>query len=104
MGDSQGADDSKSEREDAATLAGSQITTLQVRSDTGKQTLILKMRFGDTIGDVRREIGKLAVAPDAGYQLRTAFPARVYDDDTETLQDAGLTPNATLLMRTTAGK
>jgi len=30
------------------------------------------------------------------YLLKTAFPPTLHDDDTATLDDSGLTPNATL--------
>lgn len=33
------------------------------------------------------------------YELRSAFPARAYDDDEVTLEAAGLTPSATLFMK-----
>jgi hypothetical protein len=36
---------------------------------------------------------------DGPYELRTAIPNRAYDDVTQTLRDAGLIPNATLMIR-----
>jgi hypothetical protein len=36
---------------------------------------------------------------DGTYEVRTAVPNRAYTDLTQTLQDAGLTPNATLMLR-----
>ena len=36
---------------------------------------------------------------DGTYEVRTAVPNRACTDLTQTLQDAGLTPNATLMLR-----
>ncbi len=33
------------------------------------------------------------------YEVRTAVPSRAYTDMSQTLKDAGLTPNATLMLR-----
>ena len=33
------------------------------------------------------------------FEIRNAYPPRTFDDDEMTLADAGLTPNATLLLR-----
>jgi hypothetical protein len=82
-----------------------QVATLQVRSEDGKQAFILKMKYADTIGRVKKCIDKHRAAqlqqpPTVGsYELRSAFPARVHTDDSMTLQEAQLVPNATLYMR-----
>ena len=36
---------------------------------------------------------------DGGYEVRTAVPSRAYTDLDQTLKDAGLTPNATIMLR-----
>ena len=33
------------------------------------------------------------------FEIRNAYPPQTFDDDEMTLADAGLTPNATLLLR-----
>ncbi len=71
------------------------ITTLQVKSDSGRQTLLLKFRFGDTIGDVYDYVD-MHRTKGTQYTLRTSFPAATYTDRSVTLQDAGLVPNAVL--------
>ena len=43
------------------------------------------------------------VAGGGGYELRTAFPARAYADDAQTLEGAGLVPNASLLLHRRRG-
>lgn len=35
------------------------------------------------------------------YEIRTGFPPRAYNDLNQTLQDAGLVPNATLFLKAT---
>lgn len=74
------------------------ITTIQVRSDSGRQTIVVKLRFDDTIGDLRRAILSHRTRGSA-FEIRTAFPNRSYTDDAQTLRDAGLTPNAAVLLR-----
>ena len=34
------------------------------------------------------------------YEIVSTFPAKVYDDQSATLQESGLTPNAALYLRT----
>jgi hypothetical protein len=36
---------------------------------------------------------------EGSYEVRTAVPSRAYTDDAQTLLDAGLTPNATIMLR-----
>ncbi len=36
---------------------------------------------------------------DGDYERRTAIPNKSYDDSAQTLRDAGLIPNATLMVR-----
>ena len=78
--------------------ASKDIATLQVKNDDGCQTLIIKLRFGDTIGALRKfiDMHRLSGSP---YEIRTAFPNKSYDDTSQTLQEAGLVPNAVLMLR-----
>eukprot|EP00955_Chlamydomonas_euryale_P064155 358866-Chlamydomonas_euryale.AAC.2 len=81
-----------------------EIATLQVKTEDGSQTLVLKLRYDDTIGALRKCIDAHRGAKAGGggakaYQMRTAFPARAYDDVGETLRAAGLVPNATLFLK-----
>ncbi len=73
------------------------VTTLRIRHGSGP-VMVVKMRHTDTIGALRVAL-KPHVHPGQAYELRTAFPARAYADDAESMQDAGLTPNATLDLR-----
>lgn len=74
------------------------ITTLQVKSDSGQATILLKMRYSDTLRDVRRYVDQHRTETTE-YELRTAFPARAYTDASQTLKEAGLVPNAVLMIR-----
>ena len=93
-----------------------ELTTLRIKSEKGDNTFILKMRFSDTIRDVRsclnkqRSLISLSVynfsylsefrsKASTAYQIVSAFPNRVYDNDEATLKECGLTPNATLHLK-----
>lgn len=75
----------------------------------GAATLIVKLKFDDTVGDLRNallpHIGSSAVGSSTGstggFELRTAVPPKAYSDDNQSLRAAGLTPNATLFVRRT---
>jgi hypothetical protein len=76
------------------------MTTLQVRSEDGTQTLVLRMSESDTIGDVVRHVSQhRASGSSAPFHLRTAFPAKEHRDTAQTLREAGLVPNATMMLR-----
>ncbi|XP_069130862.1 UBX domain-containing protein 11-like isoform X3 [Argopecten irradians] len=75
------------------------ISTLRVKSDSGNQTYILKMKFWETIGDLRKYIDMHRPMGLPDYQIVSAYPTKVYDNHSETLESAGLTPNAVLHIR-----
>uniref|UniRef100_A0A674J7I1 UBX domain-containing protein 11 n=1 Tax=Terrapene triunguis TaxID=2587831 RepID=A0A674J7I1_9SAUR len=72
------------------------ISTLRIKSENGEQTYIVKMLFTETIGDLRRH---LQVQDHSPYEIISTFPQRVYADNFMTLQECGLIPNASLLLR-----
>lgn len=75
--------------------------TLRVKSEDGKQTLLLKMRPTDTIAEVRALVDAYRTygSQEKPYELRSAFPAKAYTDLQSTLQAAGLAPASTLFVR-----
>jgi len=77
-------------------IAQSDITTIRVKSEKGDKTYIIKMKYSDTIGDLRRQINKMRQQKMTNYKLKSSFPNQIYDDDNATLEDCGLVPNATL--------
>ena len=72
------------------------VATLRIKSQKGDQTYILKLKFTDTIASVRKYINKVRPELHDHYRIKTSFPNMVYDDVTQTLEQAGLVPNATL--------
>ncbi|XP_071381533.1 UBX domain-containing protein 11 [Centroberyx affinis] len=75
------------------------VTTLRVKSEDGNHSYILKMRFSETIGDLRQHLDKLRGEGVSGYDIISVYPQCCYSDDCQTLLSCGLTPNATLLLR-----
>ncbi|XP_072178322.1 UBX domain-containing protein 11-like [Diadema setosum] len=75
------------------------VTTLRVKSEKGDHTFILKLRFRDTIRDLRMHLDKERKSQSVDYDLVTTFPNRVYTELDSTLEENGLTPNATILVR-----
>ena len=82
-----------------------EVTTLQVKSEDGSETYVLRLKYEDTIGDVRLALNRHRRAPAgrevpaAKYEIQSGFPPRTFGDTHETLRDAGLVPNATLFLR-----
>lgn len=75
------------------------VASLHVRF-AGHATLLLKLRYGDTLADVCRFVAShLGGLARQRFEVRSNFPARVFTDDSQTLADAGLVPNATLHVR-----
>ena len=85
------------------------ITTLRVKPGDGTPTLLLKMRYNDTIGTVRdlvlTELRKHSPVPYAdqyqahSLELRSVFPSRIHRNYSNSLFQEGLTPNANLVVR-----
>ena len=83
------------------------VSTLRVKGMDGQKMYIVKLAGDDTVGKLRRYLrsaGAGAGADDKGcesqnFEIRNAYPPRTFADDALTLRDAGLVPNATLLLR-----
>uniref|UniRef100_A0A674JBI9 UBX domain-containing protein 11 n=1 Tax=Terrapene triunguis TaxID=2587831 RepID=A0A674JBI9_9SAUR len=75
------------------------ISTLRIKSENGEQTYIVKMLFTETIGDLRRHLAQSRDGEPQPYEIISTFPQRVYADNFMTLQECGLIPNASLLLR-----
>ena len=54
--------------------------------------------YDDTIGDVRAAMDRQRGGKALRYEIRTAFPPVTYADDAQTLREAGLVPNAALVL------
>ncbi|XP_012975604.2 UBX domain-containing protein 11 isoform X2 [Mesocricetus auratus] len=75
------------------------LSMLRVKSENGEQAFLLMMRPDDTVGDVRNLLAQARDMDPATFEIFSTFPPMVYQDDSLTLQAAGLVPNATLLLR-----
>jgi len=74
----------------------SPVTTLQVRVGGGAKKLVVKMFYHNTIKELTSHLEQHVDDAADTHVLRTAFPPKVYTDPSETLEHAGLVPNATL--------
>lgn len=77
------------------------LTTIKVKREDGKQTYVLQLAYDDRIRDVLDAVKSFRLqagqpGADTAIELRSAFPSRVFTDLDETLQQAGLVPNACL--------
>ncbi|XP_010289406.1 PREDICTED: UBX domain-containing protein 11, partial [Phaethon lepturus] len=75
------------------------VCTLRIKSESGEQTYVVKMLFTDTIGDLRQHLAHARGGGSESYEIISTFPQRVYTDNSRSLQECGLTPNASLLLR-----
>ena len=101
-------DDDETRRDSGASVkplepsADMSLATLRVKGVDGHKMYVVKLRGEDTVGKLRGYLER-AVASDGSnasrFEIRNAYPPRTFDDDEMTLADAGLTPNATLLLR-----
>ena len=93
------ADASRAERASSP----SSLSTLRVKGMDGQKMYIVKLAADDTVGKLRRYLRSAVAgdddAPSGGFEIRNAYPPRTFADDAATLRDAGLVPNATLLLR-----
>ncbi|KAK3098430.1 hypothetical protein FSP39_019390 [Pinctada imbricata] len=87
------------EDESIRPLTPRNITTLRIKAETGNHTYILKMKFHETIGDLRKYINMQRGRGPNPYDIMSAYPNKVYSDESATLESCGLTPNAVLHLR-----
>lgn len=81
-----------------------ETATLRVKGVDGGKMYVLTLHPDDTVGKLRRYLAEALRGEEAGassraFEIRNAYPPRVFDDDRTTLREAGLAPNATLLLR-----
>ena len=78
---------------------------IQVKGTDGQMACVLELPSSATLASVHAALlGKAIVAPQAKYELRTAFPARTLTEVNATLLDLGLAPSATLCVRLTGAR
>ncbi|XP_014804099.1 PREDICTED: UBX domain-containing protein 11 [Calidris pugnax] len=82
-----------------AEASGPAVCTLRIKSESGEQTYIVKMLLTETIGDLRQHLTHARGGDSDSYEIISTFPQRVYADNSRSLQECGLVPNASLLLR-----
>ena len=76
-----------------------QITTIRVKTETGRRNLILRLWKSDTVGVLARYVDQHRETRGA-YEIRSTFPARVYDKaGSQTLQELDMVPSYALALR-----
>uniref|UniRef100_F7AR48 UBX domain-containing protein 11 n=1 Tax=Ciona intestinalis TaxID=7719 RepID=F7AR48_CIOIN len=75
------------------------VTTIRVKSEDGSKIFILKLKFSDTIQDLRNYIKKQRPRHREPYDILSTFPNQKHSDLKKTMQDSGLVPNATLFLK-----
>lgn len=74
------------------------VTTLRVVTGNGDHTYIVKMKFKETVGDLRTYLDTHR-RPAVPYDIVSTFPHKIHSNNTLTLEDSGLTPNAVLHLK-----
>ncbi|XP_032936862.1 UBX domain-containing protein 11 [Catharus ustulatus] len=82
-----------------AEAAGPDSCTLRIRSESGERSYELRMLLSDTIGDLRQHLAHIRGGNSDSYEIISTFPQRVYTDNSRSLQECGLVPSASLLLR-----
>ncbi|PRP82633.1 UBX domain-containing protein 11-like [Planoprotostelium fungivorum] len=74
------------------------VTSLRVRLDD-ETTVSIKLRYGDTIKTLRSHLDPLLKGARKEYELRTTLQTAGFTDLDQTLEAAGLVPNAVVYIR-----
>ncbi|XP_075709573.1 UBX domain-containing protein 11 [Rhinoderma darwinii] len=84
---------------DKGSQAKAVVCTLRIKSEAGDHTYKVRMLSTETIRDLRAYLSQHRASDVSSCDIIRGFPHHVYDDNTCTLQEAGLVPNALLLLR-----
>jgi hypothetical protein len=97
-----GDGESKSDTSTSCSPSALKVATLSVKSSDGTTTLNVRLKYTCTIHELRDVIDtKLYPSQDKAsikYEIRTSFPPRIYSEGAETLEEAGLVPNARVFL------
>ena len=75
-----------------------EVTTLKIETESGK--IILRLKYDDSFKTLRNYLDPLLKKEkEVEYELRTAFPPKLYSYFNQTLRSVGLIPNATLFVK-----
>ncbi|XP_043573446.1 UBX domain-containing protein 11 isoform X1 [Chiloscyllium plagiosum] len=75
------------------------ISTLRIKSEDGEKMYIVKMLFTETVGALRSYLNQNRGKQQADYDIISTFPQQVYSDQSKTLKEYGLIPNAMLILQ-----
>ncbi|XP_014746066.1 PREDICTED: UBX domain-containing protein 11 [Sturnus vulgaris] len=84
---------------EGAAAPGPDFCSLRVRSESGEHTYELRLLLSATIGDLRQHLAHIRGGNSDSYEIISTFPQRVYTDNSRSLQECGLVPSASLLLR-----
>ncbi|XP_040507885.1 UBX domain-containing protein 11 isoform X2 [Gallus gallus] len=87
------------ETSEEAEASAPDVCTLRIKSESGEQMYVIKMLSSETIGDLRQHLAHARGGDSDSYEIISTFPQRVYADNSRSLQECGLIPNASLLLR-----
>lgn len=86
-----------------ATTSTAKFTTLRIKTETGRKTLIVKLWYTDTLAVLKRLLDPYSETKGR-FEIRSTFPAKVFDvADGNSLEALGLVPNYALALRKTEG-
>lgn len=74
------------------------VTTLRIVTENGDHTYIVKMKFKETIGNLRTYLDNQR-RPKVPYDIVSTFPHKVHKNNNMTLEACGLTPNAVIHLK-----
>lgn len=82
-------------------IEATEIVNLRIRTETGKQTILLKLLVSDTMAVVYKYIRPYLEGGKATkFELRTSFPNKSYaETDIKNLKEHGLAPSSALIVR-----
>ncbi|KAK7089514.1 UBX domain-containing protein 11-like [Littorina saxatilis] len=75
------------------------ITTLRIKSEKGDHTYIVKMRFSETIGDLRKYLNDHRPGNTEKFDICSTYPRQVFTDEKATMDASGLVPNGVLYLQ-----
>ena len=75
------------------------ITTLRIKSENGNRTYIVKMRFKETIGELRQYLNAHRAGQTTEYDICSTYPRKLFSDDSVRMDDCGLVPNGVLYLQ-----
>ncbi|XP_035201281.1 UBX domain-containing protein 11 isoform X2 [Oxyura jamaicensis] len=86
-------------RTEEAGAPAPEVCTLRIKSESGEQTYTVRMLITETIGELRQHLARARGGDSSSYEIISTFPQRVYADNSRSLQECGLIPSASLLLR-----